>query len=258
MGSRNLRAGSWTIDLHSGVMFHVNKNFKWLQLLRLQIWLYRISAEKPFMLSRFDSMRNKWFDALLSYGWRRCGNIRLCSAGQLPVCMQTEEFRYGYNSGFHIPIVPAMRVLWYLSDASVWYIASLPAIALPTVKSSLSFAAHCELAFACPQFCFTWNKGWVLTWIRGMIGNFDRNFSHESIVLSRSYISSKDRQDCISLVSDSNWKTKIKWFFCQKAGGLKTGIAPPEAVGTKREDRVVASIIQRNYRYGDGYYFLES
>lgn len=39
---------------------------------------------------------------------------------------------------------------------------------------------------------------------------------------------------------------------------MKTGIAPPEAVGTKREDRVVASIIQRNYRYGDGYYFLES
>ena len=125
MGSRNLREGSWTIDLHSGVMFHVNKNFKWLQLLRLQIWLYRIFAEKPFMLSRFDSMRNKWFDALLSYGWRRCGNIRLCSAGQLPVCMQTEEFRYGYNSVSHIPILPAMRVLWYLSDASVWYIAFL-------------------------------------------------------------------------------------------------------------------------------------
>lgn len=40
---------------------------------------------------------------------------------------------------------------------------------------------------------------------------------------------------------------------------MKTGIAPPEAVGTKkREDRVVASKIQRNYRYGDGYYFLES
>lgn len=139
-------------------------------------------------------------------------------------------------------------------DTSLFCIA----IDLLTVKSSLSFAAHCEPAFACPQFCFTWNKGWVLTWIRGMIGNFDRNFSHESIVLSRSYISSKDRQDCISLVSDSNWKTKIKWFFCQKAGGTKTGIAPPEAVGMKREDRVVASKIQRNYRYGDGYYFLES
>ena len=132
------------------------------------------------------------------------------------------------------------------------------AIDLLTVKSSLSFGAHCEPAFACPQFCFTWNKGWVLTWIRGMIGNFDRNFSHESIVLSRSYISSKDRQDCISLVSESNWKTKIKWCFCQKAGGTKTGIAPPEAVGTKREDGVVASKIQRNYRDGDGYYFSES
>lgn len=172
-------------------------------------------------------------------------------------CKQ-RNFRYGYNSGFHIPILPAMRVLWYLSDASIWYIDSLPAIALPTVKSSLSFDAHCEPAFACPQFCFTWNKGWVLTWSRGMIGNFNRNFSHESIVLSRSYITSKDRQGCISLVSESNWKTKIKWFFCQKAGGTKTGIAPPEAVGMKREDRVVASKIQRNYRYGDGYYFLES
>lgn len=145
MGSRNLRAGSWTIDLHSGVMFHVNKNFKWLQLLRLQIWLYRIFAEKPFMLSRFDSMRNKWFDALLSYGWRRCGNIRLCSAGQLPVCMQTEEFRYGYNSVFHIPILPAMRVLWYLSDASVWYIASLP----------------CNLLAYSKVFSFVWCSLWT-------------------------------------------------------------------------------------------------
>ena len=145
MGSRNLRAGSWTIDLHSGVMFHVNKNFKWLQLLRLQIWLYRIFAEKPFMLSRFDSMRNNCFDALLSYGWRRCGNIRLCSAGQLPVCMQTEEFRYGYNSVSHIPILPAMRVLWYLSDASVWYIAFL----------------HCNRLAYSKVFSFVWCSLWT-------------------------------------------------------------------------------------------------
>lgn len=191
--------------------------------------------------------------------------------GNCPYESKQRHFRYGYNSVSHIPILLAMRVFWHLSDASVWYIASLHCNRLATVKYSPSFAAHCEAAFfsrrqlslsvpvsACPQFCFTWNKGWVLTWIRGMIGNFDRNFSYESIVLSRSYISSKDRQGCISLVSESNWKTKIKWCFCQKAGGLKTGIAPPEAVGMKREDRVVASKIQRNYRDGDGYYFLES
>ena len=159
----------------------------------------------------------------------------------------------------HIPILPAMRVLWYLSDASVWYIAFLHCNRLAYSKVFSFVCCSLWTCFRLSAVLFHVNKGWVLTWIRGMIGNFDRNFSHESIVLSRSYISSKDRQDCISLVSDSNWKTKIKWFFCQKAGGLKTGIAPPEAVGTKREDRVVvASIIQRNYRYGDGYYFLES
>lgn len=198
-------------------------------------------------------------------------DIRLCSAGQLPVWKQTEAFPVWIQFGF--PYTDFACYACFLTFIGRFgLIHRFFALQSPCYSKVFSFICcslwSCFLSrrqlslsvpvSACPQFCFTWNKGWVLTWIRGMIGNFDRNFSYESIVLSRSYISSKDRQGCISLVSESNWKTKIKWCFCQKAGGLKTGIAPPEAVGMKREDRVVASKIQRNYRDGDGYYFLES